>query len=68
MMKKNVEQHNALIESRKYLERLIESGASDIQIMKARLKTVVHDKDLQKKVLIDSGVYDKDLKLTKHYK
>lgn len=68
IMRKPKVQHDALIESRENLEHLIAIGASDTQIMKARIQTIVHDKDLQKKVLIDSGVYDKNLKLTKHYR
>lgn len=41
---------------------------SDIEIIKASITTIMSDKELLKKTLIKSGVYDNDLKLTAAYR
>lgn len=41
---------------------------SDIEIIRESLAAVMADKDLFKQTLIESGVYDKNLKLTAAYR
>jgi len=58
----------ALGKSRIRLDNLIKNKASDTDIISARLDVVMSDTGLLKKTLIASGIYDKDLKLTKQYR
>ena len=60
--------NKALEKNRAHLDALLEAKASDTEIIKAQLKIVLSDKDLLRKTLIASGVYNKNLKLTKNYK
>jgi hypothetical protein len=41
---------------------------SDIEIIKTSITTVMADRELLKRTLIESGVYDKNLKLTAAYR
>lgn len=41
---------------------------SDIDIIKTSITTVMANKELLKRTLIESGVYDKNLKLTASYR
>ena len=60
--------NKALQKSLARLDKLIKDKAPDTDIISARLDVVMSDKDLIKKALIGSGIYDKNLKLTKHYR
>lgn len=41
---------------------------SDAEAISAQIKAVAKDDELMKEILIESGIYNSKLKLTKHYK